>query len=349
MTMKKYFIILMMLVMANSAVTAQTIKPGTYYIRLAKNNNYALAFKNNEEGKTIACIKKWEKVKAQQWKVVKENGGISIRRASNEQAALDVEDFVYESGSNIQLFDHHGGDNQVWVPSSKGSNRYILKSKGKKTLCLAANNESKLSEGLSVRLRQASGKYPKEWIFQAVEKNDSESSSTQDMRGTKSHNDSFNGIIFKSGDLQYKILTSTTCEVTNRVTSIRKGNITVPKTVTHKGVRYTVVGLAYGCLSNEIKMTSVSLPNTLEYIGEKAFMGTPIKTIYISGSPKVMKYAFKNCTKLTNVHFADTGWSFSTYAFDGCKNLNEVRLHTQRKAKDFEFKGASPKRVNVYW
>ena len=57
MTMKKYFIILMMLVMANSAVTAQTIKPGTYYIRLAKNNNYALAFKNNEEGKTIACIK----------------------------------------------------------------------------------------------------------------------------------------------------------------------------------------------------------------------------------------------------------------------------------------------------
>ena len=211
--MKKYFIILMMLVMANSAVTAQTIKPGTYYIRLAKNNNYALAFKNNEEGKTIACIKKWEKVKAQQWKVVKENGGISIRRASNEQAALDVEDFVYESGSNIQLFDHHGGDNQVWVPSSKGSNRYILKSKGKKTLCLAANNESKLSEGLSVRLRQASGKYPKEWIFQAVGKNDSESSSTQDMRGTKSHNDSFNGIIFKSGDLQYKILTKGTGEI----------------------------------------------------------------------------------------------------------------------------------------
>lgn len=342
----KKITILLLLVATITAATAQNIQSGVYYIKSASNTNYALAVGSTKtkSGNPIVCIKKWQKAKSQQWKVVKENnGGISIHSMTDERATIDVENFLYESGTAIQLFDYHGGDNQRWSPTSKGSNKYILRSIGNRNFSIAANNKTKLTGGLSVRLRKNNGEYPNVWLFQKVQNSTSSSSSSS----SSSSKGKMDGLIFKSGDLHYKILSSNTCEVTNRVTSIKTKDVVVPPSITYKGVTYKVIGIGSGAFSNEVKMTSVTLPSTLQYINEKAFMGTLIKMVTIHGATKVKSYAFKDCKNLTSVSFSGTGWSFSTNSFSGCNKLKEVYLHTTKKAKDFKFVGASPK-VKVY-
>ena len=79
--------------------------------------------------------------------------------------------------------------------------------------------------------------------------------------------------------IYYKITSSAnkTVEVTDdrnpnlSVYSPYTGAVTIPSTVTYNGTTYTVTGIGAGAFSESNGLTSVSMPNTITYIGQAAF------------------------------------------------------------------------------
>ncbi len=150
-------------------------------------------------------------------------------------------------------------------------------------------------------------------------------------------------IIFKVGNLHYRIVGNNTCEVTNLVTSIRDKRVIIPSYVTHNKVKYYVIGIGKGALSREVKMTEVILPPKIQYVGPKAFLESNLETIFLPGNVKVKEWAFKDCKKLRQVIFGGKGWSFSANAFYGCTSLKTIHLNTTKSASSFRFDGANPR------
>ena len=120
------------------------------------------------------------------------------------------------------------------------------------------------------------------------------------------------------------------------------------------GTDYTITGIADGSASNGAfynnkNITSVTLPNTLEMIGNFAFSGctgltsitipesvtsigersfygcTGLTSITIPGSvTSIGRYAFNGCTGLTSITIPDSVTSIGGFAFSGCDNLANV-------------------------
>ena len=80
-----------------------------------------------------------------------------------------------------------------------------------------------------------------------------------------------------------------------------KKSFTTPKTVTYKGVKYTVTGVRNGVFKNAKKAKTITLGATVTNLGSKAFYKLPktVKTIKIKASKitKIDKNAFKGLKK----------------------------------------------------
>lgn len=85
------------------------------------------------------------------------------------------------------------------------------------------------------------------------------------------------------------------------------GALVIPATVTHDGKTYTVVGLGKYSIRNSAGVTSVQLPEGLQYIG----MG-----------------AFSKCNGLTQVTVPNSVTKLDNFAFNDCPNLSSVTLGT---------------------
>lgn len=85
------------------------------------------------------------------------------------------------------------------------------------------------------------------------------------------------------------------------------GNLVIPSTVTHDGKTYTVVGLGKYSIRNSASVTSVQMPEGLQYIG----MG-----------------AFSKCNGLTQVTVPNSVTKLDNFAFNDCPNLTSVTLGT---------------------
>lgn len=85
------------------------------------------------------------------------------------------------------------------------------------------------------------------------------------------------------------------------------GALVIPATVTHDGKTYTVVGLGKYSVRNSAGVTSVQMPEGLQYIG----MG-----------------AFSKCNGLTQVTVPNSVTKLDNFAFNDCPNLTSVTLGT---------------------
>ena len=111
------------------------------------------------------------------------------------------------------------------------------------------------------------------------------------------------------------------------------GSLTIPSTVTNEGKTYTVIGIGY-CAFWDTPMTSITLPDTLEYIGEQAFSDIhSLSSITIPASVTSIDYkAFSNANtgedKLTTITFAE-GSRLTTVGknlFEGRTALENVEI-----------------------
>lgn len=105
--------------------------------------------------------------------------------------------------------------------------------------------------------------------------------------------------------------------------SEHQGAVSIPASVTYNGKEYKVTEIGvdafYGCKD----LTSVTFPNTLEYISVKAFMNcTGLTTVTIPGNVKnIGTYSFCNCTGLTSVFIEEGVQIIENLAFQDCTGL----------------------------
>ena len=83
------------------------------------------------------------------------------------------------------------------------------------------------------------------------------------------------------------------------------GDVTIPSTISHEGKDYTVTEIgnnAFNLGGAPSDVTSVTLPNTITTIGEKAFYNLNIESFTIPESVKYIKSsAFENCRRLKSI------------------------------------------------
>ncbi|MGN0098653.1 MAG: leucine-rich repeat domain-containing protein [Candidatus Methanomethylophilaceae archaeon] len=126
----------------------------------------------------------------------------------------------------------------------------------------------------------------------------------------------------------------------------RDDNLVIPSEVEYDGKTYTVAAIADEAFSGCLFLT-VSIPDTVRYIGECAFQDTRISSVHIPGSMECIgdkafygcsaltsadldgvktigKEAFNSCTSLTEVSFGDDLISIGENAFLGCSHLGSM-------------------------
>ena len=105
------------------------------------------------------------------------------------------------------------------------------------------------------------------------------------------------------------------------------GDIIIPDSITHDGIKYPVVGINAYSFSRCYDITSIILPDGISFIGEWAFFDCrALTTINLgNGNATIDNFAFQYCTELSSVVMGNNILCDMT-AFDGCFKLNSVTI-----------------------
>ena len=110
-----------------------------------------------------------------------------------------------------------------------------------------------------------------------------------------------------------------------------KGDFVIPETLKHDGVEYTVTAIGNMAFykrgtTENTELTSVTIPTTVETIGELAFQYcTALTSVDIPEGVTTIGYqAFNGCTNLSAVSIPSTVTDIGVNAFYKCTSLNAV-------------------------
>ena len=106
------------------------------------------------------------------------------------------------------------------------------------------------------------------------------------------------------------------------------GNVVVPQTVTYGQNSYTVIGLKNKCFKECDGIVNISLPATIDSIGENAFYYcTALTSIVIPNSVKAIgEAAFYYCTALQSVTLSDSLRCIGSSVFNSCWRLTSISI-----------------------
>ena len=155
-----------------------------------------------------------------------------------------------------------------------------------------------------------------------------------------------------------------------------RGDLVIPETVPHNGKTYSVKGIRADAFWECRGLTSVTIPNSVEYIGESAFdtcsgltgsltipnsvtgIGSSafyqcsgLTSVTIGNSVTSIGYeAFSGCSGLTSVTIGNSVTSIDNKVFAYCSNVGEIICRAQRppKASDYSFEGMNYKKCVLY-
>ena len=100
----------------------------------------------------------------------------------------------------------------------------------------------------------------------------------------------------------------------------------IPSSITYCNKVYSVVGIMEGAfVGSPIK--SVEIPNSVKIIKKIAFHMSALETIQIPNSvTKIGRSAFDNCKKLIEVVLPDSITEIDEYTFSGCSNMRRISI-----------------------
>ncbi len=104
--------------------------------------------------------------------------------------------------------------------------------------------------------------------------------------------------------------------------------VTIPDTEEYNGDKYPVIGISRGAFKNCSSLTSITLPNIIQQIGEYAFEGcSGLESVVIPNSVTSLgENVFSNCTSLVSVTLPDTITYIPAAAFGGCTSLTTIEI-----------------------
>ena len=116
-------------------------------------------------------------------------------------------------------------------------------------------------------------------------------------------------------------------EVTNNPSQY-KGSISIPSTISYKGVDYTVTAISAGAFAGYKELTSITIPNSVTSIGVQAFFYCQgLTSITIPNSvTSIGSSAFSHCTSLTSITIPNSVTSIDDMAFSNCTSLTSITI-----------------------
>jgi len=113
--------------------------------------------------------------------------------------------------------------------------------------------------------------------------------------------------------------------------SFRATSVTVPATITHETVTYSVNTINYWAFSGCSKLSSITIPDSVTSIGEYAFNNcTSLETVEIPNSvTKLYGNVFSGCSNLTKVNIPATLTRVGVGIFAGCVNLSNISVDSE--------------------
>jgi hypothetical protein len=142
---------------------------------------------------------------------------------------------------------------------------------------------------------------------------------------------------FAEGGIYYKLISGTDVKVTNKLYSDTDvsgiedsytGAVTVPATVAHDGVTYSVTAVGSRAFYGNAGVTSVSLPASITAIEPNAFADcAALKTVSLNeGLETIGNNAFTNCAALQTLNLPEGLKTIGTSAFFGCGALTALHI-----------------------
>lgn len=183
----------------------------------------------------------------------------------------------------------------------------------------------------SAKVTSTSGTVPKNGTFTVTDNNPA--NPTMSFDGVKSATAkavkipdtvTYNGVTYKVTTVSVSSFTSTKDKAKFKVTSNKVGsltveykaptnkkktNVSIPKYVTYKGIKFKVTSVASNAFKNNKYVKKVTIPDTVTRIGAKAFSG---------------------CRKLTKVTIGKRVQTIDKYAFYGCKKLTDITIKSTK-------------------
>lgn len=122
------------------------------------------------------------------------------------------------------------------------------------------------------------------------------------------------------------------------------GSLTIPSTIEHDGITYSVTSIGKSAFLYCTDMTSAIIPNSVTTISETAFCRcTDMTSVSIPNSvTSIGPSAFDHCSDLTSVIIPNSVESIGEFAFYYCDKLTEVTISESVKSIDnFAFYGCN--------
>jgi hypothetical protein len=148
-----------------------------------------------------------------------------------------------------------------------------------------------------------------------------------------------NGQTFNDGTLVYTVIYGTTNVIVGDYGVTRYanglvagtsylGSVTVPSTVTHGGITYSVTEIGDWAFYNCNRLTSVNLPNSITNIDFEAFRAcNGLTSITFPNSVTFMEeQVFLDCQGLTSITLPNSLTEIANGTFYGCSNLTSVTI-----------------------
>ena len=117
-----------------------------------------------------------------------------------------------------------------------------------------------------------------------------------------------------------------TAEVTSNDDNEYSGSMTIPESVTHEGITYSVTSIDSYAFYDCSSLTSVTIPGSVTSIGFMAFSGSSgLTSVTIPGSVTTIdEYAFEACSGLTSIIIPESVTSIGYAAFYDCSGLTSI-------------------------